>query len=62
MRLTGLVVRRDGKLVSYNPIYAAVFNNVWVQGQLAALRPDFYASAFREWEVAEQKESFFVAG
>jgi len=62
LRLTGLVVRRDGKLVSYNPIYAAVFNNVWVQGQLAALRPDFYASAFREWEVAEQKESFFVAG
>ncbi|MFN5763327.1 MAG: AAA-like domain-containing protein, partial [Pseudanabaena sp.] len=40
--LTGLVVRRDGRLVSYNPIYGAVFNNAWVEGQLAELRPEFY--------------------
>ena len=48
LRLTGLVVRRGGKLVSYNPIYAAVFNNAWVEGRLADLRPEFYGSAFRE--------------
>ena len=62
LRLTGLVVRRDGRLISYNPIYGAVFNNAWVEGQLADLRPEFYGSAFREWEVAEQKESFLLRG
>jgi len=64
LRLTGLVVRRDGKLRSYNPIYAAVFNNAWVQGQLADLRPDFYASAFRAWRDAEegQNQGFLLRG
>jgi len=54
LRLTGLVVRRDGRLISYNPIYGAVFNNTWVEGQLADLRPEFYDSAFRAWRNAEQ--------
>ncbi len=64
LRLTGLVVRRDGRLVSYNPIYGAVFNNAWVEGQLADLRPEFYAEAFRAWKVGsdEQKESFLLRG
>jgi WD40 repeat protein len=57
LRLTGLVVRRDGRLRSYNPIYAKVFNNLWIEQQLADLRPDFYASAFRAWQDAEEKES-----
>ena len=62
--LTGLVVRRDGRLVSYNPIYGAVFNNAWVEGQLADLRPEFYASAFRAWQDAEegQNQSFLLRG
>ncbi|PZV11279.1 MAG: hypothetical protein DCF20_19865, partial [Pseudanabaena sp.] len=62
LRLTGLVVRRDGRLVSYNPIYGAVFNNLWVEGQLADLRPDFYGSAFRAWRDAEQKDGFLLRG
>ncbi len=63
LRLTGLVVRRDGRLVSYNPIYGAVFDNAWVEGQLADLRPEFYGSAFREWrESDEQKEAFLLRG
>jgi WD40 repeat protein len=62
LRLTGLVVRRDGRLVSYNPIYGAVFNNAWVEGQLADLRPDFYGSAFRAWQEAEQKDGFLLRG
>jgi tricorn protease-like protein len=62
LRLTGLVVRRDGRLVSYNPIYGAVFNNAWVEGQLADLRPEFYASAFRAWQDAEQKDGFLLRG
>jgi WD40 repeat protein len=64
LRLTGLVVRRDGRLVSYNPIYGAVFNNSWVEGQLADLRPEFYASAFRAWQDAEdgQNQVFLLRG
>jgi WD40 repeat protein len=64
LRLTGLVVRRDGRLISYNPIYAAVFNNKWVEGQLADLRPEFYASAFRAWQDAEegQNQGFLLRG
>ena len=64
LSLTGLVVQRDGRLVSYNPIYAAVFNNSWVEGQLANLRPEFYASAFRAWEDAEegQNQGFLLRG
>jgi len=62
--LTGLVVRREGKLISYNPIYAAVFNNAWVDGQLADLRPEFYGSAFRAWQDAEegQNQGFLLRG
>ncbi|NMF57990.1 AAA-like domain-containing protein [Pseudanabaena yagii] len=62
LRLTGLVVRRDGRLISYNPIYAAVFNNAWVEGQLADLRPEFYASAFRAWQGSEIKDGFLLRG
>lgn len=64
LRLTGLVVRREGKLRSYNPIYALVFNDRWVEQQLASLRPAFYAEAFRAWhEVGdEQKNSFLLRG
>jgi len=51
-------------LVSYNPIYGAVFNNAWVEGQLADLRPEFYASAFRAWQDAEegQNQGFLLRG
>lgn len=62
LRLTGLVVRREGKLISYNPIYGLVFDNKWVEGQLADLRPEFYASAFRAWQDAEQKDGFLLRG
>ena len=64
LRLTGLVVRRDGRLISYNPIYGTVFNNVWVEGQLADLRPEFYGSAFRAWRDAEegQNQGFLLRG
>jgi hypothetical protein len=52
LRLTGLVVKREGKLQVYNPIYAAVFNQQWVNRALADLRPPFYAAAFRAWQKA----------
>jgi O-acetyl-ADP-ribose deacetylase (regulator of RNase III) len=37
LRLTGLVVRRGGKLRVYNRIYAAVFNLSWVEGELGEM-------------------------
>jgi len=65
LQLTGLVVRRDGKLRSYNPIYALVFNNLWVERLLADLRPEFYGSAFRAWrdtEAGEENKAFLLRG
>lgn len=64
LRLTGLVVKREGRLKLYNPIYGAVFNGQWVARALADLRPGFYAEAFKAWQEAqeEQKESFLLRG
>jgi hypothetical protein len=64
LRLTGLVVKRDGQLQVYNPIYAAVFDQQWVDSALVDLRPVFYAEAFKEWKEVEkeQKESFLLRG
>ncbi|CAN1213171.1 hypothetical protein TUMEXPCC7403_23400 [Tumidithrix helvetica PCC 7403] len=63
LRLTGLVVRRGNRLTVYNPIYAAVFNQPWVERTLADLRPALYAEALSQWkESAEQKESFLLRG
>ncbi len=45
--LSGLVVKRDGKLTVSNPIYAAVFNQDWVDEQLENLRP--YAKMLTAW-------------
>jgi hypothetical protein len=41
-RLSGLVVKQQGKLRVYNPIYASVFNETWVHNALveASLLPD----------------------
>jgi WD40 repeat protein len=45
--LSGLVVRREGKLQIKCPIYQAVFNLDWVQQKLTDLRP--YASMLNVW-------------
>ncbi|MEI6331881.1 MAG: tetratricopeptide repeat protein [Pseudanabaena sp. ELA645] len=64
LRLTGLVVKRGNRLTVYNPIYAAVFDRAWVERTLADLRPEFYGSAFREWQDAEagQNQGFLLRG
>jgi GAF domain-containing protein len=41
LRLSGLVVKRAGKLSIYNRIYGSVFNWSWVSKALADLQPDF---------------------
>ncbi|AFY99280.1 AAA-like domain-containing protein [Calothrix sp. PCC 6303] len=50
LRLTGLVVKRDGKLRIYNRIYAEVFNQEWCDKILAKMRP--YSQAFNAWVAA----------
>ena len=64
LRLTGLVVKRDNRLIVYNPIYAGVFDQEWVSRNLADLRPPLYLEAFRKWQVSEeqQKYSFLLRG
>lgn len=47
LRLTGLVVKRQGKLRIYNRIYAEVFNPSWFEQKLAELRP--YANELNAW-------------
>ncbi|WP_414588338.1 AAA-like domain-containing protein, partial [Scytonema sp. PCC 10023] len=61
LRLSGLVVKGEGKLRVYNRIYAAVFNKTWLEQALADLRP--YAQAFRAWvDSRYQDESRLLRG
>ena len=64
LRLTGLVVPREGKLQIYNPIYAAVFTSDWVRHQLQELRPPIYGQAIQAWEAAppEERPSHLISG
>ncbi|MBW4620913.1 MAG: AAA-like domain-containing protein [Cyanosarcina radialis HA8281-LM2] len=57
LRLSGLVVKRSGKLRVYNRIYEAIFNREWVDEELENLRPDFYVQAFAKWEATEGKDT-----
>ncbi|MBE9183373.1 AAA-like domain-containing protein [Microcoleus sp. LEGE 07076] len=47
LRLSGLVVKRGGKLTVNNRIYAAIFNQNWVEKALCDLRP--YAESLTAW-------------
>ncbi|WP_202895505.1 AAA-like domain-containing protein, partial [Iningainema tapete] len=61
LRLSGLVVRREGKLKVYNRIYAEVFNQSWLEKTLADLRP--YAEALTAWvDSGYQDESRLLRG
>lgn len=61
LRLSGLVVEREGKLKVYNPIYEAVFNRNWVERNLAQLRP--YAEKIAAWIASSgQDESCLLRG
>jgi AAA-like domain len=47
LRLSGLVVKRGGKLTVNNRIYAAIFDRNWVEKALIDLRP--YAESLTAW-------------
>src|SRR5919199_337933 len=61
LRLSGLVVKQNGKIRVYNRIYEAVFNQSWVNQQLAKLRP--YSEAIAAWNASNrQDESRLLRG
>ncbi|MBN4000437.1 AAA-like domain-containing protein [Nostoc sp. LPT] len=61
LRLTGLVVKREGKLQIYNRIYKEVFKQEWCNKILAKLRP--YSDTFNAWvEFERQDESRLLRG
>ena len=61
LRLSGLVVEKQGKLKVYNPIYEAVFDRNWVERNLNQLRP--YASKLSAWLASgSQDESCLLQG
>jgi signal transduction histidine kinase len=54
LRLSGLVVKHQGRLQVANRIYGEVFNPVWVEQQLVALRP--YAAALKAWLASDRSD------
>ena len=61
LRLTGLIVKRDGKLRDYNRIYREVFSRDWLERSLSNLRP--YGRAITTWlESDRQDESRLLRG
>lgn len=61
LRLSGLVVKRNGKLVVYNRIYQAVFNQNWVSQELEKIRP--YSEMFTAWITSDcQDDSRLLRG
>ncbi|MEG4319847.1 MULTISPECIES: AAA-like domain-containing protein [unclassified Microcoleus] len=61
LRLSGLVVKRAGKLTVSNRIYAAIFDQKWVEKALGDLRP--YAESLTAWIASDcQDESRLLRG
>jgi WD40 repeat protein len=60
LRLTGLVVKRQGKLIVYNRIYESVFNQEWVEKELKNLRPSFYLEALAGWLASNRQDSSWL--
>ena len=61
LRLSGLVVKRAGKLTVSNRIYATIFSHSWVEKALGDLRP--YAESLTAWIATNcQDESRLLRG
>ncbi|MBW4449981.1 MAG: AAA-like domain-containing protein [Spirirestis rafaelensis WJT71-NPBG6] len=55
LRLTGLAVKRGGKLRIYNQIYETIFNQEWCDKELAKLRP--YADTINAWVASQSQDN-----
>ncbi|QSV56278.1 MAG: hypothetical protein HEP80_23145 [Dolichospermum sp. UKL201] len=54
LRLTGLIVKQQGKLRIYNCIYAEIFNQKWLDKVLANIRP--YSQMLNIWVSSNLKD------
>lgn len=53
--MSGLVTKQQGQLIVKNRIYEEVFNQTWVEKQLAKLRP--YSQAFNAWVASKHNDN-----
>lgn len=60
LRLSGLVVEKQGLLKVSNRIYAQIFDLVWIDEQLAKLRP--YSQAIIQWLESDRHEAYLLQG
>jgi adenylate cyclase len=61
LRLSGLVIERQGQLMPHNRLYKSVFNAAWVSQKLAALRP--YEAMLTRWIASGcEDEAFLLRG
>lgn len=58
LRLSGLVVKKNGYLKVYNPIYQMVFHHDWVKQQLDKLRP--YSQEVNGWLDSNRNPSWLL--
>ncbi|HAO13849.1 MAG TPA: hypothetical protein DCQ51_22485, partial [Planktothrix sp. UBA8407] len=55
LRLTGLVVKENGHLRVYNPLYANIFNLKWLESQLPQLRP--FNQQYQDWLASQRQDT-----
>ncbi|MBO3462131.1 substrate-binding domain-containing protein [Aetokthonos hydrillicola Thurmond2011] len=60
LRLSGLVVEKEGYLRVYNRIYELIFHQKWVEQALADLRP--YAKAITLWVASNYQDKYLLQG
>jgi WD40 repeat protein len=60
LRLSGLVVKRNGGLEVFNPIYQEIFHQDWVQEQLDSIRP--YHQSFNLWLSSGKNPAYLLNG
>ena len=60
LRLSGLVMERQGRLVVRNRIYEAVFNPAWIERKLVELRP--YAKDIADWTASGGDSRYLLQG
>ncbi len=60
LRLSGLIVRKNNHLQVYNPIYAQIFNQNWINQQLYNLRP--YSDSINKWLKTQRDRNLLLQG
>ncbi len=58
LRLSGLVVEKQGQLKVYNLIYRTVFDKTWIEKNLKQLRP--YADAIAAWIASGSQDQSYL--